>query len=440
MDNHYAGAGVSPAIKEHTAALAVALQALGVPVSTVVQALRQTDYAPKERTLCRHMAAVKAGRSPLSAEKATGRQPVLSDEEWEIVFGWVLQQNKIVNLEDVQQWIKVNLHLDVSIATISRHKDTMGMTMKLVGRRGMPFGTTRDEYVLGYFEFVKEIREAQFFNREPKRIICVDFVTNSRRRELDKTLFLKEAKQQKVARSHPVYTDSYLVGVSYGPGADLKTCMFTYDPTFDPKGPRRHEVQSWCDANRISRDQIFYSKSSRHYCKESQDQVVAFEQKNRTALTGAHVLHDAGGAFKKDGEYIFAERSDKVIVLPPVQHGELSVLDNKVNAVAKAQWRAARHNEDFSWDAFLLLVYLERVGQDSITSFWTKNFLLDEQQLTVKAVETQLNQVNKRDMVRASLAEKYVDAYAVWAEEHDEMVPRYDGDVPLGGLDGSYWK
>ncbi len=148
----YAGTGVTPAIKEHTAKLAVALQAAGVPMATIVQALRNTDYAPEERTLFRHMAAIKAGQTPLSAEKASGRPATLTDEEWEIVFGWVLQQNKIANLEDVQRWIKANLHLDVSIATISRHKDTMGMSFKLVSRRGMPFGTTRDEYVLGYFD------------------------------------------------------------------------------------------------------------------------------------------------------------------------------------------------------------------------------------------------------------------------------------------------
>lgn len=265
-------------------------------------------------------------------------------------------------------------------------------------------------------------------------------MTDSRRRELDKTLAIRGGKQPKVARSSPTYTSSFLVAVAYGEGAELKACMFTHDPTFDPNGPRRHEVQGWCDANKISRDQIFFSRSARHYCKESQDQVVAFEQKNRAALRGARIIHDAGGAFKKDGEYILSERADRVVVLPPVQHGELSVLDNKVNAVAKAQWRAARHNEDFSWDAFLLLVYLERVGQDSITSFWTKNFLLDEPQLTVEAVERRLSKVNKRDMVRAGLADKYADAYATWAEEHDEVVPVYDGDVPLGGLDGPYWK
>ena len=82
----YAGTGVSPEVKEHTAVLAVALQDLGVPVRTVVRALEMTAYSPAERTLQLHMASIKGGHTPLSAEKATGRQPALMDEQWAIVF------------------------------------------------------------------------------------------------------------------------------------------------------------------------------------------------------------------------------------------------------------------------------------------------------------------------------------------------------------------
>ena len=59
--------------------------------------------------------------------------------------------------------------------------------------------------------------------------------------------------------------------------------MFTYDPTFDPAGPRAGEVQSWCQANWIRRDQIYCEKSTRKYCKESQAQVVEYHQQDRQA-------------------------------------------------------------------------------------------------------------------------------------------------------------
>ncbi len=97
----YAGAGIHPDVKTHTAELAVALQGRGVALATVLDALSETSYAPKERTLMRHMAQIKGGEVPLSTEKATGRAPALTEEQWEIVFGRVLLGEKIVSLEDV---------------------------------------------------------------------------------------------------------------------------------------------------------------------------------------------------------------------------------------------------------------------------------------------------------------------------------------------------
>ena len=138
-------------------------------------------------------------------------------------------------------------------------------------------------------------------------------------------------------------------------------------------------------------------RSDRKYCKESQDQVVEFSRVNRHALVGARILHDGGGAFKKNGEYLFElDGADRVVVFPAEQHGELSVLDNKLNAVAKHKWRQHRHNGDFSWDAFVLLAELSRVQQSSISKWWRHNFLLDVPTLTVAAVEERLQAVKNR--------------------------------------------
>lgn len=91
-----------------------------------------------------------------------------------------------MNLVTVQRWIKANFDVDVSIGTISRHKDAMGLSFQLVGRRGMVPGLLRDKYVIGCFEFVQRLHLEHFFNYDPDRIICIDFVTNSQRREMRK--------------------------------------------------------------------------------------------------------------------------------------------------------------------------------------------------------------------------------------------------------------
>ena len=58
----------------------------------------------------------------------------------------------------------------------------------------------------------------------------------------------------------------------------------------------------------------------------------------------------------------------------------------------------------------------------------------------MSAVEDRLTEVNGRPPVRQHLADKYTEAYASWAEDHEEVDPIYEGDVPEGGLDGSYWQ
>ncbi len=141
--------------------------------------------------------------------------------------------------------------------------------------------------------------------------------------------------------------------------------------------------------------------------------MVEFEKRNRAALTGSRILHDHGGAFKKDREFILAERADRVVPFPPEQHGELSVLDNKLNAVAKQMWRQERHNADFAWDAFLLFVELHRVGQASITSWWTHNFLLDVPEVTLSVVDDRLKAVNGRCPVRQDLADQYDQCFSM---------------------------
>jgi hypothetical protein len=81
------------------------------------------------------------------------------------------------------------------------------------------------------------------------------------------------------------------------------------------------------------------------------------------------------------------------------------MLDNKLNAVAKHEWGQECHNADFAWDAFLLFVKLHRVGQDSISSWWTFNFLLDVSHLTLTVVENRLNESNGRCPIRQDLTD-----------------------------------
>ena len=396
------------------------------------------NYAPKKRTLERLVASISSGQSPLSDAKASGAQPKLSKEQWMIVFGWVLNREEIVCFEHVRRWIKLNFLIEVSDPTVSRWMKKMGLSVQLVGARGLTPGVTWDEHVTGYFDFCKQLRDTGFFDYDPKKILCLDFVTDSRRRERDSTIGIIGGKQRKKSGNAPKYTNSYLVAVDME-GHIYDVLMFTFDPTFDPNGAGWEEVCEWCRANGIRTDQIFYEKFSRKYCKEDSSQVLAFLHRNRMRLRGTRILHDGGGAFKKDKRFILAEEADRIERLPKEQHGELSVLDNKLNGVAKSLWRQQRHNGNFAWDAFVLLTRLQSVDRSSIVSWWRQNFMLDLPEMLRNLVGERLKFKDGDLPIRQHLADTYVEAYHEWREDNDEKDLCYEGDTPLGGLNGPYW-
>jgi hypothetical protein len=188
------------------------------------------------------MAAVKRNEAPLSGEKEA-RPPALTDEQWAIVFGRVLRQTKPVALEDVQRWIKANLGMNVSIATVSRHKDEMGLSFQLTGSRGTKPGLTRDEYILGFFECVLDLRRTVFLSLTTGASSVSISSPTACALKGGRRSGLIGAKQKKLEKSDASYTNSYIVGVSLQVGPKLLSLMFTYDPAFDPKGPRAREVQ-----------------------------------------------------------------------------------------------------------------------------------------------------------------------------------------------------
>jgi len=412
----------------------------GVEMKTMVKALKKTSYSPSQRTLYEHVAKVGKGKEVLSSEKKTGAKRALTDEESRVVAGWILLQEKKVELWTVQQWIRANLSIDVSIPTISRYKDEWGLSVQLTGKRPLSEGSTRDEYVLGYFEFCKELRDTGFWDFPKRKILCLDSVTNSMRADREKTLHLKGAAQKKLSRNVPTYTNNYLVCVALEGGEDYDVLMFTHDPTFDPKGPSWKKVEKWCRKLGVRTDQIFYVKSSKKYCAEQSWQISQFFSRYRRQLAGTRVLHDGGPAYKKDGSYILEDGADRLVVLPSEQHGRLSPLDNKLNAVAKALWRADRTMTDFSYDALLLLSKLEQVGQDDITGWWSQNFLLDAKELTLSAVDSRLKEVKKKPPIRQGLADAYIEAYESWCTYNSEMPLEKPPEELQDNFDGQYWK
>ena len=109
------------------------------------------------------------------------------------------------------------------------------------------------------------------------------------------------------------------------------------------------------------------------------------------------MIHDGGNSFKIDGEFILGDGADRLEILPSATHGELSPLDNKINAIAKNQWRTERSGEDFSKQDLYLLWCFDWAEPAAIKSCWTQNFMLDVKKLSLAATMDRLRGRNFRE-------------------------------------------
>ena len=170
----YAGSGVSSEVKEYAIEVAIALQQNGMDIWSILEILKNTNYCPSQRTLFRHMGKIKRGDDMLSSHKNTGKAPLLSEEQWAIVCGWILQQNEIVGYEAVMNWIRLHFDVSVSKTTLSNNIHRLGLSFQLTCKRGTNL-MSEEEYAIGYYEFVQTLWQDGFFDLNPKRIICFDF-------------------------------------------------------------------------------------------------------------------------------------------------------------------------------------------------------------------------------------------------------------------------
>lgn len=439
----YKAAGTPAELKIYRAELCIALEKRGVAISTFMQANDETSFPVSKRSLYDHVSSIKSGVEPLSAEKKSGRPGLLKGEEWDVICGAILTAEEKCDMAWIREFAAANFDVELSDSLISQHLNDRRLTLQLVGSRPMPKGMRREQYVLQYYEFLLKIHRDSFFSGDPRMTICADSTTNSYRLERVRTYNIRGGKQKKFMQAKPVYTNSFFKVVALEDSCEYPCLMFTYDPTFDPDGPRAKEVLEWCKLWKIDRSSIVFKKSAQVYWAESSDQIGHFMRVHSRKLRGTRVLHDAGNAFKKDRDYILADGAGAHFVFPPAPHGELSVLDNKVFGIAKKWWRTERVKhcgEDFSKQAFYLMCCVDRVTPAQIKACWDHNFLLDVPKLSMQLVDDRLKASNRLIFSNQQRELEYIEAYNTWLnnEGSEDREPAFE--ALNSELDGHYWK
>ena len=98
----YSTARVPPEVKKFAAKVSVELQHRGQSISDILEILKAADYSISRRTLLELMSAIKSGKHMFSNNKNSGVKSKLTDEQWDIICGWISLQDSKVNLEVVK--------------------------------------------------------------------------------------------------------------------------------------------------------------------------------------------------------------------------------------------------------------------------------------------------------------------------------------------------
>jgi hypothetical protein len=142
----------------------------------------------------------------------------------------------------VVTWIEANFNQTLGFATVSRHVYELQLSFRLTNGRPILKNMIEESYIQQYYECVLKLHNGGFFKWDPKKIVCIDCCTNSRRLERERTISLKEVILKKFSAAKAVYTNTYVVAVCLEDEGQYPALMFTHDPVFDPNGPRAAEI------------------------------------------------------------------------------------------------------------------------------------------------------------------------------------------------------
>ena len=404
-----------------------------------------TSMPSSIRTLERDAAQLKEHGTIVSFNHNSGRKTAASVEQLNILFGAILLSEESVDQSWVERFLKQNLGIDVSFATITRYLSDGGFTLQLAGRRKHKNGITQQNYINMYFNYVKTLHERGIFTRSSNTILCIDSCSNSRRLERQKGYNVKGAKQKKISDTPVTFTNNYIKCVSMDESGMFPTLMFTYDPAFKEGSSRWDDILRMCKKWNIDPSQLIYEepdkggRSRKVYNSESCDQLGHFKAVYKDQLARTTMFHDGGPAYKYKKQYIFQEDGTGVEVLPSIVHGELSVLDNHIFATAKNWWRQNRDKYDQVLADLYLVYAIDSVNHGKIKSMWMNNFMLGKPGLTLKRVEDFVKGAKRLSVMREKKIETYLEAYSRWDESRSPENQPVAHEHMLDKLDGSYW-
>lgn len=324
------------------------LRSLKLKPNDGLDILKKMGFNGTQRTLDRHVVAVRSTGHAVSPVKKDCSHRSLNDDQMSQVDAWVLGQNtknSPIGYSDVQKFINEEFNIKICKRTAGNILLRLGHTKKTCQTKTSGFSKTNAELKEEFMEFITKMKKEKRFVRHPADIRSID-VSYTKKPPTRVTTFSPQGGcKQRAASRTKLYTNAIVTMIS-GDGVNHTPCMlFTHDPSMakmqknTKRGKRiRAEFEEDLKRYNITEDRIIYEKSAKNYFAESPDiyeQFLNHYQVPKDTL----ILHDGGNGFKRQKTSIFDNLGFKNHVAYPTDvHQFLSPNDNKLHG-CKSTWK-----------------------------------------------------------------------------------------------------
>ncbi len=142
----YSGAAYSPEAKEVLGAIGRGLRDRGWTGADVKSFFSDAGYDIGDETLRQWANASGAGRPIITNAKKTGARKKLDNEGRRVAAGWVLSQEKKVDLRRYRAFVEDELDVSISPASASRYLAEFDISRRMLGSRPRDKGISFDQY------------------------------------------------------------------------------------------------------------------------------------------------------------------------------------------------------------------------------------------------------------------------------------------------------
>ena len=305
--------------------------------------------------------------------------------------------------------------VDISPGTASNYLAEFELTRRMMGSRPREKGVSFDQYAKEAYDYIVSLHNDGFFLQDPSLVWAVDFTSTAIKQQRYFTYGPKGGKQQKYSAGKHVYTDNIFTSVGCD-GSIIAPHGFTANTDLGPNSSVKTQL---CQQYDVDPDTVLFCPDARNWVGETASMVYSVVKKY--SWKDCYVIHDDGNSWKPKGVDIFYEyKASRVSVMPHNPHGELSPCDCNYHSVAKEAERASRpENASDAEITIRTMHFLGKVKADSVRSFWTRNFMLDQKKLSYAAYVDMLKGRKMVSVERQLLHQDCVDAYDNYVAEDD---------------------